>query len=98
MKKRFLALAMSLLMTASVLAGCGGQNASGTTEAVSEQSTAGGESQAAESTAAQESAEAQNTAADDQELVELRLIFYGDMTARRDEFLRMNSMTRFWRI
>ena len=41
MKKRFLALAMSLLMTASVLAGCGGQEtqeesvaseASGTTE------------------------------------------------------------------
>ena len=51
MKKRFLALAMSLLMTASVLAGCGGQNGSGATEAAVEQSAAGGESQAAESAA-----------------------------------------------
>ena len=88
MKKRFLALAMSLLMTASVLAGCGGQNGSGATEAAVEQSAAGGESQAAEGADAQDGTQEQDTAAADQELVELRLIFYGDMTSRRDEFFK----------
>ena len=63
MKKRFLALAMSLLMTASVLAGCGGQNGSGATEAAVEQSAAGGESQAAESADAQDGTQEQDTAA-----------------------------------
>lgn len=71
MKKRFLALAMSLLMGISVLTGCG---ADGVQQAGTEEGgTSNGE----------------NTAAGtDRETVELRLIMYGDMSARRDEFFK----------
>lgn len=89
MKKRFLALAMSLLMTASVLAGCGSQSASGTA-GETQQSEASAEGTAAsEEAAGEEAAESADAqAASDQELVELRLIFYGDMTSRREEFFK----------
>ncbi|HJB91972.1 MAG TPA: ABC transporter substrate-binding protein [Candidatus Eisenbergiella merdavium] len=89
MKKRFLALAMSLLMMASVLAGCGSQGASGTA-GETQQSEASAEGAAASEEAAGEDAEesADAQAVSNQELVELRLIFYGDMSSRREEFFK----------
>ncbi len=83
MRKRVLALVMGLMMSASVLAGCGSGGTGENTEAAASVSA---ESTAAESTAAQSTEGTADTA--DKELVDLRLIFYGDMSSRREEFFK----------
>ena len=85
MRKRLLALALGLVLAASALAGCGSKGTGESAPAANEESPAV-ESGAAESAAA-EGTQA-GGAVSDQELVELRLIFYGDMSSRREEFFK----------
>lgn len=92
MKKKLLALAMGLIVTVSALAGCGAKGGEETAPAAQEDSTEE-ESDRSESAAAEE--ETAETAAEgaaedvaNQELVELRLIMYGDMSSRREEFFK----------
>lgn len=75
MKKRLLALGMGLVMSVTALAGCGTAD-TGTVE-----TPVGAESQAASGTETV-------LEASGQELAELRLIFYGDMSSRREEFFK----------
>lgn len=70
MKKKLLALVMTMVIAAGTLIGCGSEPAK----------EAGG---------AQGSNAQQETPADEEkELVELRMIMYGDMTTRREEFMK----------
>lgn len=85
MRKRLLALAMGLVMTASVLAGCGAKEAGETAPAANAENSAA-EQGAAESSVS-EGTQAGGTVSD-QDLVDLRLIFYGDMSSRREEFFK----------
>lgn len=79
MKKRVLAFTMGLVMLASALTGCGseGGNSTVVSESAKEQNTV---------------AESTQTKADEKEqskdVVDLRLIMYGDTSSRRDEFFK----------
>lgn len=71
MKKKFLTLALSLAMVASLLTGCGAQKE---------------DSEAVASDVQKDTAE--SSVASGEEQVELRLIMYGDMSSRREEFFK----------
>lgn len=75
MKKKLLAWMMGMVMTVTALAGCGAADT--------------GRSQPAAGTEGSESVgTAVASTVSDQELVKLRLIFYGDMSSRREEFFK----------
>ena len=77
---------LSLTIAAGLLTGCGSgsKEAAGETKTVSE--TGETEQKNEDAASAQEADGA--SATDDKELVELRLIFYGDMSSRREEFFK----------
>jgi len=78
MKKRLLALAMSLAMTASLLTGCSSTKEGASAETSKSQSQSTGE----------ENTQSTEEEASNQEVVELRLVMYGDMSSRREEFFK----------
>lgn len=79
--KKLLAFLLAAGMTLGLLAGCGGKGTESET----------GSSEASQQTS---TAESQEPSQEAQEKVSLRLVLYGDMTPRREEFFKTNSMTR----
>ena len=80
MRKKAIALVVCFSMALSFLIGCGSQNAEN-------KSSESKESQAVEKTAASESEKA-SAEEEEKELVSLRLVMYGELTTRREEFLK----------
>ena len=80
MKKKLLALVLSAAMTIGMLSGCGGKDT-----ASLNQTTENGSEAVSE---AGSDAAAQTVEPSEKETVSLRMIMYGDMTSRREEFFK----------
>ena len=79
MKKRMLALVLAVCMVLGLMTGCQSSSGKDTT-------TAGTQSE--EKTTAAAAGEGTTAAQTEKEVVDLRFVFYGDMTTRREEFFK----------
>ena len=79
MKKKLLALVLSAAMTIGMLSSCAGKETTA-------ENTAAGSREPVSEAAAQTTEQA--TEPSEKEVVSLRMIMYGDMTSRREEFFK----------
>ena len=87
MKRKIIALLLSAVMTAGMLTGCGSGDTDSSQGAEQSQNTeqsqeGGTESQVSDETGSEASSP------EEKEVVELRMVMYGDMTTRREEFFK----------
>ena len=88
MKRKIMALILSLSLTAGMLTGCGGSEGTGEASGTEKGEDTAGENETADTGSENVEAGGAADAGEDKELASLRMIMYGDMTSRREEFFK----------